>query len=115
MSATPCVLARQCTDLRLPLYSSEMGLKVLANSTRGWKYVPQTPERVGWLYATWAVAWFFLLSALAHVGNAFLWRKYVDLNALTSQPRPRSLQQEAQMPCFHAGPDCLRFGVRFGV
>lgn len=65
-------------DLRLPVYRAEMGLKVLNGSKRGWKYVPLEPVRVGWIHATVAVAWFFLLSSLAHFGNAVLWRKYYE-------------------------------------
>lgn len=65
-------------DLRLPVYGSKMGLEVMENNTRGWKYVPLKPERVGWLYVTWAVAGFFALSMFAHLGNAIIWRKYYE-------------------------------------
>jgi len=63
-------------DLRVPVYGSELGLEVLVNDTRGWKYAPEKPGRVGWLYLTWLVAIFFLLSSFAHLGNGLLWRKH---------------------------------------
>lgn len=62
--------------LRVPVYASDNGIEVLANSTDGWAYKPELPYRVGWLYLTVAVASFSLLSALAHLGNSFLWRRY---------------------------------------
>lgn len=61
-------------DLRVPLYGSSLGLEILPNKTQGWAYKPELPERVGWLYLTVLVASFSLLSALAHGGNASLWR-----------------------------------------
>lgn len=62
-------------SLRVPVYSSKLGLKILPNNTRAWAYAPEVPHRVGWLYLTWMVASFSLLSALFHLGNGVLWRK----------------------------------------
>ena len=64
-------------NLRVPLYGSSLGLKILPPD--GWAYTPELPERVGWLYVTMLVASFSLLSALAHGGNASLWkRQYIQ-------------------------------------
>lgn len=66
-------------DLRVPMYSSSLGLDILPNNTRGWAYKPELPRRVGWLYLTVLVASFSLLSALAHFGNSVLWkRQYIQ-------------------------------------
>lgn len=61
-------------DLRVPIYASDPGIEVLANSD-GWAYKPQAPYRVGWLYLTVLVASFSFLSAFAHLGNCLLWRE----------------------------------------
>ena len=61
-------------DLRVPLYSSNLGLEVLQDRTDGWAYRPELPVRVGWLHLTVLVASFSLLSAVAHLGNSLLWR-----------------------------------------
>lgn len=45
------------------------------NLTRSWALVPDVSERTGWIYLTILTASFFLLSFIAHLGNAFLWRK----------------------------------------
>jgi len=64
-------------DLRVPVYGSELELITLVNNSDAWQYIPATPaRRTSWLYLTWLTACFFLLSALAHLGNALLWRKY---------------------------------------
>ena len=64
-------------DLRVPLYSSDLELQIsLANNSDAWQYVPASPaKRASWLYLTWLTASFFLLSAMAHLGNAAVWRK----------------------------------------
>lgn len=68
-----------CSDLRVPVYGSSMGLETLPNNTRAWAYRPQRPNRVGWLYLTVLVSSFSFLSAIAHLGNASLWRtQYVQ-------------------------------------
>ena len=64
-------------DLRVPVYGSELELITAANNSDAWQYVPASPaRRVSWLYLTWLTACFFLLSALAHLGNALLWRRH---------------------------------------
>jgi len=69
-------LAAGKLDLRVPLYGSELGLETLEDNDRAWAYGPELPTRVGWFYLTWAVASFSWLSALFHLGNAFIWRQY---------------------------------------
>ena len=61
-------------DLRVPVYGSTLGLETMVNNTRAWAYKPQNPQREGWLYLTMLVFSFSFLSAIAHLGNAFLWR-----------------------------------------
>ena len=51
---------------------------VLANTSddeNGWRTVPELPGRVGWMYVTVLSALFFLCSAFAHFGAAFIWKK----------------------------------------
>lgn len=66
-------------DLRVPVYGSELELITLVNNSDAWQYIPASPaSRVSWLHLTWLTACFFLLSALAHLGNALLWRPHYE-------------------------------------
>jgi len=63
------------TNLRTPVFGTPTQIQIMANNT-GFALVPAPAERASWLYMTWLVACFFFLSALAHLGNALLWRKF---------------------------------------
>ena len=63
-------------NLKVPIYGTGVQLETLANNTRAWALKPDTSKTVGWFHMTWLVALFFLLSALAHFGNALIWRSY---------------------------------------
>merc|ERR1719326_2664949 len=65
-------------ELRVPLYVSAVGLKIGSNpnNTEGWALEPKPEHNDTWLYLTWVTASFFMLSALAHLGNAAIWRPY---------------------------------------
>lgn len=65
-------------DLAVPIYASNVALKVDDNNTRSWALIPDTSTRAGYFYLTYLVALFFLLSALAHLGNALLWRPHYE-------------------------------------
>lgn len=63
-------------ELRTPVYGTSIGAQGVGggNSTAGWELVPEVSERAAYFYLTWAVAAFFLICALFHLGNALLWR-----------------------------------------
>ena len=63
------------------------GSAVGTTATDGWALAPDFSERAAWLYLTWAVACFFLLSCVFHLGNALLWKKFY-LSALASGYAP---------------------------
>lgn len=63
--------------LRVPVYGSEVELRVLPNNTDAFALAPAVPvKRASWLYFTGCVAAFFFLSAAFHLGNALVWRKW---------------------------------------
>lgn len=65
-------------DLRVPVYDSNVALKVDGNNSRSWALIPDTSARAGWFYLTWLVWLFFFLSAFFHLGNAVIWRSYYE-------------------------------------
>lgn len=56
-------------NLQLPVYQTTLTFKPLA---KGFDLVPTYVE-LGPMYITWVCASFFIQSAMAHAGNAFLW------------------------------------------
>jgi len=70
------------TDLNVPVYGSgvtlivggENGTAVGTNATDGFALRPDFSKVASRLYLTWAVACFFGLSCLFHLGNALLWK-----------------------------------------
>jgi len=82
-------------DLRVPVYGSGVklivggknGTAVGTDAEDGFALKPDFSERATWLYLTWAVACFFLLSCFFHLGNALLWRP-LYLRALASGYAP---------------------------
>lgn len=63
-------------DLHVPVYSTSITF-VETNSTPAFLLVPTYTE-IGTWPLTYIVASFFLCSALAHFGNAFLWKSFYE-------------------------------------
>jgi len=70
------------TDLAVPVYGSGVkvivgglnGTNVGTNATDGWALKPDFSSVSSHIHLTWAVACFFGLSCLFHLGNALLWK-----------------------------------------
>lgn len=69
-------------DLSVPIYKTDLNFTERAEnetdpSVPAWTLVPEYVFLTD-LLLTWLVSSFFALSALAHFGNAFLWRSFYD-------------------------------------
>lgn len=66
-------------DLSVPVFKTDLTFVQRANASEGpaFELLPAYSP-AGGLLLTWVTAIFFMLSALAHGGNAFLWRSFYE-------------------------------------
>jgi hypothetical protein len=60
-------------DTTVPVY--DVQYNILTNNGSGWRISPHISSQTGALNLTIVTAFFFLISALFHAGNSFVWRR----------------------------------------